>query len=58
MCGKTWRWAGEFRKADKNIGVDWLRIGVERRQLLDEVRYQVEHASMLSDEVAVRLHHY
>jgi len=57
MFGKTWRWAGEFRKSDKNIGVDWLRIGIELRQLLDDVRYQVEHASLPPDEIAVRLHH-
>ena len=25
MFGETWRWAGGFRKSDKNIGVDWLR---------------------------------
>ena len=24
MFGETWKWAGEFRKSDKNIGVDWL----------------------------------
>ncbi|MBL8391998.1 MAG: mobile mystery protein B, partial [Candidatus Accumulibacter sp.] len=57
IFGKTWRWAGEFRKSDKNIGVDWLRIGIELRQLLDDVRYQAEHASLLPDEIAVRLHH-
>lgn len=57
MFGETWRWAGEFRKSDKNIGVDWLRIGVELRQLLDDVRYLVEDASLPPDEIAVRLHH-
>ncbi len=57
MFGDTWRWAGEFRKSDKNIGVDWLKIGVELRQLLDDVRYQVEHASFPPDEIAVRCHH-
>jgi len=23
MFGETWRWAGEFRKSNKNIGIDW-----------------------------------
>jgi fido (protein-threonine AMPylation protein) len=27
MFDKTWRWAGEFRKTDLNIGVDWRVIG-------------------------------
>jgi len=57
MFGETWKWAGEFRKSDKNIGVDWLRISVELKKLLDDVRYQVEHASYPPDEIAVRLHH-
>jgi Fic-DOC domain mobile mystery protein B len=57
MFGETWRWAGSFRKSDKNIGVDWLRIGVELKQLLDDVRYQVEHSSFPADELAIRFHH-
>jgi Fic-DOC domain mobile mystery protein B len=57
MFGETWRWAGEFRKTDKNIGVDWLTIGVELKKLLDDVHYQIEHASYPPDEIAVRFHH-
>lgn len=57
MFGETWRWAGEFRKSDKNLGVDWLKIGVELKKLLDDVRYQVEHGSYPADEIAVRFHH-
>lgn len=57
MFGETWRWAGTFRKSDKNIGVDWLRIGVEVKNLLDDVRYQIENNSLPPDEIAVRFHH-
>lgn len=57
MFGETWKWAGEFRKTDKNIGVDWLKIGVELKKLLDDTHYQIEHASYPSDEIAVRFHH-
>lgn len=57
MFGETWKWAGEFRKSDKNIGVDWLHIGVELRKLLDDVRYQIEHDTYPADEIAVRFHH-
>ena len=57
MFGETWRWAGSFRKSDKNIGVDWLRIGVELKQLLDDARYQIEHGSFPADELAIRFHH-
>jgi Fic-DOC domain mobile mystery protein B len=57
MFGETWRWAGQFRKSDKNIGVDWLKISVEMRKLLDDVQYHVEHASFAPDEIALRFHH-
>lgn len=57
MFGETWKWAGDFRKSDKNIGVDWLYIGVELKKLLDDVGYQVEHSAFPGDEIAVRFHH-
>lgn len=57
MFGETWRWAGEFRKSDKNIGVDWFNICVELKKLLDDTHYQIEHASYPPDEIAVRFHH-
>ena len=57
MFGDTWRWAGQFRKSDKNIGVDWLKISVELRKLLGDVAAQIEHTSYPPDEVAARFHH-
>ena len=57
MFGETWRWAGEFRKSKKNIGIDWPKISVELRKLLDDVHYQIEHPSCPPDEIAVRFHH-
>ena len=57
MFGETWKWAGEFRKSDKNIGVDCLHIGVELKKLLDDVRYQIDHATFPADEIAIRFHH-
>jgi Fic-DOC domain mobile mystery protein B len=57
MFGETWRWAGEFRTSDKNIGTDWPKISVELRKLMDDVHYQIEHASYPPDEIAVRFHH-
>jgi Fic-DOC domain mobile mystery protein B len=57
MFGETWRWAGAFRTSDKNIGVDWFNVGIELKKLLDDVRYQIAHASYPPDEIAVRFHH-
>ena len=55
MFGETWKWAGEFRKSDKSIGVDWLTIGVELKKLLDDAHYQIEYASKPPTRVTSRL---
>ncbi len=57
MFGKTWRWAGTYRQSDKNIGVDHRQIQVQLRNLLEDVRTQVEFRSYAPDEVALRFHH-
>jgi fido (protein-threonine AMPylation protein) len=45
MFGNVWSWAGKFRRSDKNIGVDWTKIALELRQLLDDANYWIEHNS-------------
>lgn len=57
MYKEVWKWAGKFRTTEKNIGVDPIRIPVELRQLLDDVRYWVAHATYEADELAIRLKH-
>lgn len=57
MYNEVWKWAGQFRRTEKNIGVDPVRIATDLRQLLDDARYWVEHASYPPDELAVRVKH-
>ncbi len=57
MFSKTWSWAGQFRKSDKNIGVDWLSISVELRVLMGDIFYQIENNAYHMDELAARFHH-
>jgi len=57
MFGGVWRWAGKFRKTERNIGIDAYRISVELRQLLDDCRYWIEHGTYKPDEIAARFHH-
>lgn len=57
MFGTVWKWAGDLRTTDRNIGVPAFKIGVELRALLDDVRYWTEHATYPPDEIAVRFHH-
>lgn len=57
MLGQTWRWAGEFRKSDKNLGVDWQQVPTQLRNLLEDVKTQIEFNSYDADEIALRFHH-
>jgi len=57
MFGRVWRWAGTFRKTEKNIGVDPAQILTQLRHLLDDTRYWIEHGTYGPDEICVRFHH-
>ena len=57
MFGRVWRWAGAFRRTERNIGIDPYRIPVDLRQLLDDCRYWIEHDTYPPDEIAARFHH-
>lgn len=57
MFKDVWAWAGEFRKTNKNIGVDKWLIPMELKNLLDDVMYWIEHNTYPPDEIAVRFKH-
>ncbi len=57
MFGQTWKWAGHFRKSQKNIGIEAYRIESELHQLCGDVQYQIHNRSFDSDEIAIRFHH-
>jgi Fic-DOC domain mobile mystery protein B len=57
LFGAVWSWAGTYRKTEKNIGVDPIYIGVRLRQMLDDVKYWIEHGTYQPLEIAVRFHH-
>jgi Fic-DOC domain mobile mystery protein B len=57
MFDKTWKWAGQFRKTEKSIGVDPMQISVNLRDLLDDVKCWREFDTYSIEEQAVRLHH-
>lgn len=57
MFGKTWKWAGNFRKKETNPGIDPKNISVELKKLFDDVAYQIEQNSMPLDEIGARFHH-
>jgi Fic-DOC domain mobile mystery protein B len=57
MYSKVWKWAGEFRETEKNIGVYYKLISLRTSELLDTVRYWVNHKTYSPDEIAYRFHH-
>lgn len=57
MFNRTWRWAGQFRQTDTNIGVSWYLAPTQVQTLCGDVRFQAENAVYLWDELAARFHH-
>ena len=57
LFGKVWKWAGTFRRTEKNIGVDPIQIAIQLRQLLDNAQYWIEHETFPPIELAARFHH-
>ena len=57
MYGDVWEWAGEFRRTNKNLGVQWTQIPIEIKKLLDDTEYWIQHNSYSPDEIALRFKH-
>jgi Fic-DOC domain mobile mystery protein B len=57
MFGEVWSWAGDVRRSNKNIGVDWHIVRIEVRNLIEDARAWREEGIYTVDELAVRFHH-
>ena len=57
MYGNVWDWAGEFRKTNKNIGVDKWQIPTDLKILLGDVVYWNENNIFSADEITIRFKH-
>lgn len=57
MYGEVWAWAGNFRKTNKNIGVDHWQVSVALKSLLDDVLFWVKNNSFPPDEIAIYFKH-
>ena len=57
MFGDVWKWAGELRKRDLNIGVPWHRVEADLESLAGDLEYW--HRDKQGDllEQSVSLHH-
>jgi len=50
MFDQTWKWAGTFRKTEKNIGVAPEHIATRLRDLCEDIRTQIEYGTWPPDE--------
>lgn len=57
MYGDVWKWAGEFRRTEKNIGTHWTNIGLELKILLEDTKYWIENKTFPPEEIAIRFKH-
>lgn len=57
MYGNVWEWAGEFRKTNKNLGIDKWDIPIALKTLLDDAIFWVQNEIYSADEVAIRFKH-
>jgi len=57
MYRNVWRWAGEYRKTNKNIGVDKLEIPVALRSVIKDAAYWFGHNVYEPAEFAIRFKH-
>lgn len=57
MFDQTWRWAGQFRRTGKNIGVEPHHIRTQLRQLCGDGNYWIDNEIYPLAHSAVRFHH-
>ena len=57
MYGDVWKWAGKFRKTDKNLGIDKWQIPSALRVLCDDAGFWIKNKTYSADESAIRFKH-
>ncbi len=57
MFGNVWKWAGHFRRTDKNIGCPWHQVSMTLANLCDDAGLWIELREYTPDEIAIRFHH-
>ncbi len=57
MFKDVWKWAGEFRRSEKNIGIPYHRIRQELQTLIDDCNYWISNGTFSPIEIAIRFKH-
>ena len=57
MFDKTWKWAGQYRRSNKNIGCDAYEIRSELRKLKGDIDYWLKNNTYSFKELSLVFHH-
>lgn len=57
LFGSVWKWAGEFRRTEKNIGIAPEQISMQLKLLLDDTQHWIAFKTYPAKELALRFHH-
>jgi Fic-DOC domain mobile mystery protein B len=57
MFDRVWKWAGDFRTSERNLGIAPYLIQPELRQHLDDAKYWIKNGTYEPDELALRVKH-
>jgi Fic-DOC domain mobile mystery protein B len=57
MFSDVWKWAGIFRRTEKNIGVGWVMVGRELKKLCDDSLFWIENETFPQAEISLRFKH-
>ncbi|MGL2994924.1 mobile mystery protein B [Flavobacterium sp. TSSA_36] len=57
MYGNIWKWAGKFRKSEKNIGVNYYLISTTLKILLEDCLFWIDNKVYEPEVIAIRLKH-
>ena len=57
MFNRVWKWAGNFRTSERNLGILPYLIQPELRQHLDDAKYWIANGTYEPDEIALRVKH-
>ena len=57
MFNNVWRWAGQYRRTEKNIGITASSIPEELQKLCKDTQYWIENKTYPWDELGTRFHH-
>ncbi len=57
MFSNVWKWAGQYRQSDKNIGGSWYQVPMSLKNLCDDTTVWIELGEEPPDLIAARFHH-